>query len=179
MKFLKIMSLMLFLSMFSPIMAQGFIDEPPPDGPPFGMGKEQREKMKERIETIKAWKLTEKLDLTATQAERFFPIYNKIQDDRMAIEDERQQLISQLEKLTSIDKPNETEIGKILDKLDNLDKRIYDNIILFRQQLKGIISTEQIGRLYVFELEFRQQMREIIRDAQGGGMRGGDKENSN
>ena len=44
--------------------------QPGPSG-----GHKMRERMKERIKTIKIWKLTEEVDLTSDQSEKFFHFY--------------------------------------------------------------------------------------------------------
>jgi Spy/CpxP family protein refolding chaperone len=128
--------------------------------------------MKERIETIKVWKLTESLDLSTEQSQDFFPVYNKLQDDRRAIEDERRRtmrdLISRLEQAES----DKAQISRILDKLDGYDDRIQALKLQFRTDLKDILTIQQTGKLYVFEMQFRNQMREIIQDARKGMRRG-------
>ena len=164
MRIFRIISLVVLLGMAGSAMAQGWMGEPPPDGPPFGDGP-RAEKVRERIRTVKIWKLTESLDLTSEQSEKFFPIYNTYQDDRMAIEKERFQTLRELKTLLDQENPPDKEITAMLDKLDSFDGKSQANQQQFRKGLKDILTTNQIGRLYVFEMEFMKQLRDIVKDA--------------
>ncbi|MCP4582351.1 MAG: periplasmic heavy metal sensor [candidate division Zixibacteria bacterium] len=167
MKTIKIIAFVLTLGFVAPLSAQPFNDFPPPGGGPHGGPRgdgQMREKMKERIETIKIWRLTESLDLSSEQSEKFFPLYKKFHDDREPIDKERREVFGQLDKLTKEENPDENKINGLLDQLDNFDQRMQDRKIKFRQDLKGILTTQQIGRLYVFEVEFMRHIQEIMRD---------------
>lgn len=142
-----------------------------PGGPPFGEGP-RHEKMRQRIETLKVWKLTETLDLSTEQSQQFFPLYNAFQDDRKAIEDERALVLRELNRLIEAENPDKQEIDKTLDKLDSFDDRIQARRTQFRRELKDILTIKQIGQLYVFEVQFRHQIRGMIDDARKGMRRG-------
>jgi len=132
-----------------------------PPGPPEGR---MRERVRERIKTIKVWKLTEELKLSQAQSEKFFPVYNRFFDRREEIEQEKRKVMDQLEDLTAGDAPADAAIVKCLDKLDDLDQEIQGLRVKFRGELKNILTERQIGRLYLFEVRFMQEMREIMRD---------------
>jgi len=161
MKSFKILIVVLALGMTTDIFAQPWGDFPPRGG----QGERpMREQMRERIETIKIWKLTEDLDLSTGQSEKFFPAYNQFNDNRKAIEKERRTIFDQLNLLTGEDNPNDKKINELLDKLDNLDQKINALRVKFRQDLKDVLTTQQIGRLYIFEVEFMRHIRDIMKD---------------
>jgi Spy/CpxP family protein refolding chaperone len=164
MKSFRIIALAILLGLAGSTMAQGWMDEQPPNGPPFGDGP-RAEKIRERIKTVKIWKLTESLDLTTGQSEKFFPVYNKYQNDRMAIEKERFGTLRELEALLDQENPPDKEITAMLDKLDSFDGKLQANQQQFRKELKDVLTTNQIGRLYVFEVRFIKQLRDIVKDA--------------
>jgi Spy/CpxP family protein refolding chaperone len=140
-----------------------------PFKPPFE--RPMQRQIRRRIETIKIWKLTEELNLTEQQSERFFPVYNKFKDELKATETERRQVIEKLDELTTKDKPSADEINKLLDELEDLDRNINTAKEVFRGKLKDILTTQQIGRLYVFEVMFQRQIQEIVRDIRKKGER--------
>ncbi len=158
MKSIKIITIAIMLGLFSLASAQEFFDEPPPMGP-------KREQIENRIKTVKIWKLTEELNLTSEQSQAFFPIYNEFDENRRNMEGERMKLMKELKSITEQEKTDDKEITKLLDKLDEFDSRIKDKRARFRKELEGVLSVKQIGILYVFEMQFMHQMREIIRDA--------------
>jgi len=166
MKSIKLMIIAMVIGLFSLTMAQEFFDGPPPMGP-------KRKQVEERIKTVKIWKLTEELDLTTEQSQAFFPIYNKFDEDRKNMEEERMQLMMELRELTAQEKPDEKKVIEMLNKFDEFDTRIKEQRAKFRKDIEGILTVTQIGRLYVFEMNFMHQMREIIQDARRG-MHGND-----
>jgi len=128
------------------------------------MGGPMRERTRERIKTVKVWKLTEELALTEAQSQRFFPIYNAFMDSREKIEEQRFGIIRKLDDLTAKENPPEAEITEQLNQLDDLDRRIGAERQKFRADLNDVLTVRQIGRLYVFEVTFMRQMQDIIRD---------------
>lgn len=136
----------------------------PPGGPPGPPEGPMREKVRERIKTIKVWKLTEDLNLSQSQSEKFFPIYNRFFDKWEEIEQQKREIIRRLDELTLKEKTDDSEIGRQLDRLDSLDQEVRVLKVKLRGDLKDVLSERQIGRLYVFELRFLQQMQEIMRD---------------
>ncbi|NLI14766.1 MAG: hypothetical protein GX409_00615 [candidate division Zixibacteria bacterium] len=149
-----------FITMISMAEAQ-LIDPPMPMG---RKGGPMRDQVKDKIKTIKMWKLTEELDLDEAQSQRFFPIYNRFFDTWENIQVSRGQVIQKLDELVQKDEVSESEINRQLDKLDSLDRAGQDARIKFRNDVKGILNTRQIGQLYVFEVKFLMEMRDIIGD---------------
>jgi len=164
MRAIRIITLVLFLGLASAAFCQPLFD------PPFGgpAGGPRRERIRERIKTIKIWKLTEDLNLSEKQSEQFFPVYNKFQIEREEIENRRQEIFMELNNLTLKENPSEEEINSLLDRLDDIDREMNTKRVEFRKKLANILTTRQIGRLYVFEVLFRRQIQEIIRDARMG-----------
>ncbi len=158
---LKIISMMALLSAGLSAQAQGPAG---PFGPPEGR---MRDRVRERIKTIKVWKLTDELNLSQAQSEKFFPVYNRNFERLEEIEQEKRKVMDRLVDATAESKPDEAEIAEIrkyLDRLDSLDQEIQDLKVKFRGELKNILTELQIGKLYLFEFRFRQQMQEIMRD---------------
>jgi Spy/CpxP family protein refolding chaperone len=157
----KVMWLVCLLVLTSVSWAQ-LVDPPMPMG--HGGGP-MRDQVKDRIKTIKVWKLTEKLDLDETQSQRFFPIYNKFFDIWESVQMQRGQVIQKLDDLVQKENPSESDINQQLNKLDSLDRAVQDAKAKFRNDIKGVLTTKQIGQLYVFEVKFMMEMRDIIGDA--------------
>ena len=155
MKTLKITAFLLIMGLTSNVFGQPFGNPPGP----------RHEKIRERIRMVKIWKLTEELNLSEEQSEKFFPAYNKFQADREAIEDKRRETIKQLDELTLSEDPSGKQINSLLDRLESLDQELRDKKAGFRIKLEDILTTRQIGRLYLFEMHFQRQIQEIIRDA--------------
>ena len=71
----NVVKILLLIFIVCGFTAQGFAEQPGYfDKPPT---KEQRDKVKNRIETVKMWKLTKALDLDEATSTKLFPIINK------------------------------------------------------------------------------------------------------
>ncbi len=132
------------------------------DGPP---SREQKEKVRERIETMKMWKLTKALDLDEKSAARLFPLLNEYDKKRHKIERGIRKDIASLKDILK-DK-NEAGIKKLLGVLEdkhNSLQRLGDEE---RSRLQDVLTVEQQARYLIFKMEFRREMRKIISEARG------------
>ena len=163
MKLLKYSFMILLSLSFSQAAAQ------PGSGPGPWEGKgPRREEMRKRIETIKIWQLTDEVGLTSEQSERFFPIYNKHQDDHRKLEDEKLSILRDLESLSEKSDVSDNEIKKTIDQLTEIDSKM---IILrkeFLNEVSGVLSIKQVAKLLVFEEQFRRRIQDHIRKIRRG-----------
>ena len=157
MKFYKLMIITMIL-----LTPQLLPAQPPPDGPLEG--GPMREKVRERINTMKIWKLTEEVGLTAEQSEKFFPIYNKHQKAMDEIMSRRGELVDKLDTLTNSDKATDQEILKAMDDLRSIPQQMNDEIDRFYKEVAGVLPLRQQAKLAVFEDRFLQRLQEFARD---------------
>ncbi len=154
------------------ILLTVFISQPlAQPGPGFRPGEGRgpgHEKMRERIKTIKIWQLTEAVDLTTEQSEKFFPIYNKHQNGREKLEEEKLSLLRKLGEMTEKSDISDSEIKKTLDELTEIDNRLIGLRKNFIEDVSGVLSIKQIAKLLVFEEMFMRRLQENIRDIRRG-----------
>ncbi|MEZ4796275.1 MAG: hypothetical protein R2785_03800 [Flavobacteriaceae bacterium] len=118
----------------------------------------------DRIEKIKAFKvafITEKLDLSAKEAQGFWPIYNKYNDElekvRQNQRDEFRQNVKRGEKLEDLaDEVSEKFVASFLSA-EEAQLQLKKKLV---KDLKSIISSKKIWRLIRAEDEFKQKMIE-------------------
>lgn len=141
------------------------------DGPP---SKEQRDKVRERIETMKMWKLTKALDLDEKTASRVFPMLNDYNKKRKKVEEGIRKDIDSLKD--ALQEKNESRIKdhlEVLEQRHNTLKRLGDEE---RDRLKELLTIEQQARYLIFKMEFRHEMRRMIAEAKGRRHKRGGKE---
>jgi hypothetical protein len=168
MKALKYVMMVLILLITVPALAQ-----PPmlPMGGPGGSGP-MREKVRERIRTMKIWKLSEDVGLTAQQSEQFFPIYNKYQKALDDIEAKRADIIDRLDTLANNPGSSDKEINNAMAALYDIPRQMMAERDKFIKDISGILPLQQQAKLAVFEERFKQQLQEFIRDIRRGNERG-------
>ena len=135
----------------------------PAQPPPFEGGP-MKEKVRERINTMKIWKLTEAVGLTSEQSEKFFPLYNKHQKAMDEIMTRRGELIDQLEELTNSKTTSDQDIQKAMSDLESIPRQITEEKKRFYQEIAGILPLRQQAKLAVFEERFFQKLQEFVRD---------------
>lgn len=158
------------------LMAATVFAQPPGmQGPPGGP---MRERIREKVKTMKVWRLTEAVGLTPEQSEKFFPIYNKHQDAIEALEMKRNEITDKLGKLANDPNSSNEEIVESVKQLMDLGKQSMMEREKLVNDISGVLDERQMAKWLVFEERFKQRMQEIIqdirRDFKGGGMRNRD-----
>lgn len=150
--------LILFL-LYSSVFAQ--------PGPGMGPGREggpMRARIREKIKTMKIWRLTEAVSLTPEQSERFFPIYNRHQEQMEALEEEKRNTLNRLEQLADDPGAPDEEISRALSEVQELHRRTAELNDQFIIDISGVLSVRQRGKLLVFEERFKANLHRLINE---------------
>jgi len=137
MKHLKLLALLLFVSINA--MAQ--------------------QKHKDRIKTLKIAVITQKLDLTEKEAQKFWPIYNAHDKEISAIKSNDIRAIRKdiRENIASL---TDDKATLLLARLDKAEDKIHALRIQFSKDLSSVISPKKIILLRMAEDDFRRKMFE-------------------
>jgi Spy/CpxP family protein refolding chaperone len=164
MKILFLAGLILILLPTGVIFAQGH----PPSAEDRSERREDREKIRENIETLRMWKLLEALDLTSEQSDKFLPIFKDFQRARRDFEDQRRELMRKLEAAMQ-GTPEEKQVREILADLEINRKQFQSEFDKYMDRTRTVLSIEQQAKLALFEDQFERRMRETIDQIRGGG----------
>jgi hypothetical protein len=157
-KYLTTCLLILFFSLI--VAGQGQCIMPEGDRPGAPPSKEQRERLRQRIESIKIWKLTKALDLDEQSAAVLFPLLNKYDKKRAEVQHQVKEKIRDLKK--NLENYNEQELNAIIANIEEHHselQKIKDEEWI---ELKRVLSVEQQARLILFRIEFEREIRQII-----------------
>lgn len=149
--------------------------QPGPGGPGGPGGPNDRpspEKRKERIEAMKVGFITDRLQLTPSEAQAFWPVYNQYQDD--------------LEKLRKSRKENLVNAGSVDDMSDAEVEKMVDQEMAFRQseldlqkkyhpQFKKVLPIKKVAKMYKAEDDFRRELLNQLQSQRDGDKKGGRK----
>jgi hypothetical protein len=127
----------------------------------------QSENMKEKKEKIKALKvafLTTELDLTAKEAEKFWPVYNSFDDRQFDIRHTKMKAYKTRMNELALDKMSEKEASILLTQMQNTDEELYLLRKDFTQSLKKVLSAIKIVKLRVSEEDFNRKLLHQYRD---------------
>lgn len=123
----------------------------------------QMEKIRERVESLRIWKLTKALDLDEKTSSKLFPLLNKYDRRRAEIE---HALRSDMKDLRdSLQERREGRLKSILDKLEHNHRALQTLNDEERTELKSILTVEQQAKFILFQQEFSRDLRRIIAEA--------------
>lgn len=118
-----------------------------------------------RNEKIKAFKvayITEKLNLTASEAEKFWPVYNAYDDKMGDLRRQERKIISG--KLSDgIDAMSDADANKVVDEILEIKSKELEYTKQLVKDLKLSISPKKIIKLRKAEEEFKRKLLERIK----------------
>lgn len=119
----------------------------------------------EEIESLKIAYFTQKLDLSPDEAKVFWPIYNEMQREQMALRKERMQKMISFRKVTEIDNLTDAQVQSLItSELDfrqrdlNLEKKYYN-------KFKSSLPIKIVGKYFRAQESFK---RELLNRYKGG-----------
>ena len=115
----------------------------------------------EKIEALKIGFITEKLALTSKEAELFWPIYNKFEQDIKTVRRKQRELTKAF-KLKA--KPTEQEADKYINEQLVLKQTEIDSIKKYIPKFKKVLPTAKVAKLLSIEQEFKIQLLKKIKD---------------
>ena len=123
----------------------------------FSQGWGPKKDRHQRKETMIIWKLTEELELTSEQAEKFFPEHR---EHRANIEELREKIENLGEKsLDNFDNIKSEEITRIIKERQDLKKKIIDMETQFIFSMKNLLDSKQLALLATFKSKMMNDMR--------------------
>ena len=120
----------------------------------------QSDKMKEKREQIKSMKiefLTTELNLSQSEADKFWPIYNAFEDKEFELKHSKSKtLIKKYNE--SKDKMTEKEASLLLNQIDKNEEELFLLRKKFVTNLKGVIPPSKIILLKKSEEDFNRKL---------------------
>jgi hypothetical protein len=119
----------------------------------------------ERLNAQRVAFITEKLQLTPDEAQRFWPVYNEYRSKRMKIEQEKTALFHKYSP------PREKEITdeearQVADEYVSLEKKQADLLVEYNVRFQKVLPPQKVLRLYRAEKQFTAYLLRQIRDRQ-------------
>lgn len=123
----------------------------------------KREKVKERIRAMRAWVLTEQLELDAATAEKLFPVLSRYDDELARLLGERKRLRAEL--ATARQGGDRVAIGALLDKLVANQRARWAAEEQRFADLRALLTPEQAADLLDLLPEVDRKILRGLRDA--------------
>lgn len=124
---------------------------------------EQQQEMMERMHSYRMWRLIEELDLSDKQITEVRDIMNDQREERqevMKLMRERMDVLrTQLKRKT----PNDEVLAETIGELRKLKERLDEAMEDHTDRLQDVLTVEQQAKYILFNQEFPQQMRQMMK----------------
>jgi hypothetical protein len=124
----------------------------------------QHRNSRKKIKTLKISYITEKLNLSESEAAKFWPIYNKFEKKKYELYHlKRNDLKKEIDKLGGIENLTEKQAKSVSSKMLAMKRLLYDGYVKFQSDLSKIITYKQIVLLEVGERDFERRLMKRFR----------------
>lgn len=145
-----------------------FSQSPAPPAPPVPPAPPAPGEMPrhERMESMRIAFLTQKLDLTPEEAQKFWPVYNEYQKKKDEMTRKRRlETKGMKEKLDSL---SEKQIEAMVDAEIAFKQKMLDLDKEYHAKFKSVLPIRKVAKLYKAEEQFTRKLLEHISGKEGG-----------
>jgi len=122
-----------------------------------------REK-KEKIKALKIAYITEQLELTSDEAQKFWPVYNTFDDKQFELKHNKMKAIVNQFENGGIDKLTEKEASELITKMDDYEDEMHTLKKKYLKDLLKVLPAKKVIKLKKAEDEFN---RKLLREFRG------------
>ena len=126
-----------------------------------------REK-KEKVRALKVAYITEQLNLTTEEAQKFWPIYNTFDEKQAELRHEKMRAILDRFEPGSVEKLTEKEASILLAQMETIEENLFALRKKFIKDLQGVISAKKIIKLKKAEEDFNRELLKQMREKRRG-----------
>ncbi len=133
----------------------------------FSQVGNKRKEVKEKIESQKIAFITKELNLTSTEAQQFWPIYNEYSD-------KNEELLKSMgrknieNKSIDVNEITDKEAIDIADEQIVLAQKLLDLRKKYHLEFKKVLPPKKLLKLYIAEREFKKILLKEIKDRRAG-----------
>ena len=117
----------------------------------------------EKLESMIVWRLTDELDLTIDQAEKFFPRFREHRKSLDEIGKQEREMISNINRQT----PNKKNVKEMIEKISKLRQNRIELEAEFVLSLDDCLAPDQMIRLGVFKQRMMMEIRGEMQEGKG------------
>lgn len=114
---------------------------------------------RDKVELLRVSFITKKLELSGSEADKFWPVYNEYNDKIKALRKNLRQ--SYRKKTEPLSEADAEELYQLDLKTKQAEWEVHK---LYTEKLKGIIGVKKLVRLRVAEEEFKRDMLSTLKD---------------
>ena len=129
----------------------------------YAQGESMKEK-KEQIKVLKVAFFSTELELTTTEAKRFWPIYNSYDDKQFELRHQKMKTYRTRMSDGSLDKITEKEANTFLAQIEDTEEELFLVRKKFMQNVRTILPAVKIVKLKKAEEDFNRKLLQQYRN---------------
>ncbi|NMH27318.1 sensor of ECF-type sigma factor [Flavobacterium silvaticum] len=129
----------------------------------FAQGGRLLKEKKEELKSVKVAFITDALDLTTAEAQKFWPVYNKFEDDQFALRQQKMEAYKDRMNDGSLETMTEKEAVTMLGQMEETEADLYQLKKKLIADLKTIIPAKKIILLKKAEEDFNRKLLQQYR----------------
>jgi hypothetical protein len=129
---------------------------------------QEKKGSKEKIKTLKIAYISERLNLTPNEAEKFWPIYNTHDENHRSLRSKlRLEIKKSIKDKKLINTLSEKDAERLVLLKLTVDNQIHESKKKFMEQIKKVISYKKIIKLHLAELDFGRNLMRKYKNSRG------------
>jgi Spy/CpxP family protein refolding chaperone len=122
-------------------------------------GERDLKRVRKKVEALRAWQLTEVLDLDEETISRLFPAMKQADQERWKIEARNRELVREMSRSLESRSTDSQRIDKILDELQSNRRELIRSEERHLERVRQILSPEDTARYLMFQIKFQREIK--------------------
>jgi Skp family chaperone for outer membrane proteins len=124
----------------------------------------------QNIESLHTAFITQKVDLTTDEAQKFWPIYDQYHADLNALKKQRDDNKETVKKAGGIDNMKDADVQKVIANETDIESRELELRKQYILKFETVISARKVAKFYIAEEEFKLYLlKQLGNNRRGGG----------
>jgi hypothetical protein len=123
----------------------------------------------ENIESLHTAYLSQKMNLTQEEAEKFWPVYNKYHDDMNALKKQRDDNKETIKKAGGIDNMSDADVQKLISSETDIQSRELELKKQYVAKFEQVVSPKKTAKFFIAEEEFKMYLLKQLMNRRNGG----------
>jgi len=116
-------------------------------------------RVRKKVEALRAWQLTEVLNLDEDTSSRLFPAMRQTDQERWKIEARNRELVREMSRSLEQSKPDPQRMDEILDELQSNRRELILVEERHIERVRQILSPEDTARYLMFQIRFQREIK--------------------
>jgi Spy/CpxP family protein refolding chaperone len=135
----------------------------------FGQHEKGKRPNKEKVKAMKIGYITEKVNLTSEEAQKFWPIYNEFESKMNEMRKKRKEAHK---KETGETEFSDAEVEKIVDNHIVMEQKELDIKKEYHTKFKAVLPIKKVAKLYRANEGFKRDLLKRLKEHRGAGKKG-------